>query len=323
LVSPYRVQTPVSPSIFREFLSALEGNAINITGRNFAELRRLCEEFSFSELAAKLSEFRPSMDFKETETEDGDARGRIAALEENANQHSHVIVMLQDKVTQLSTDFGRLVGEVSALRSVSAGIQTLSKEGSALQTQIGQKLNGPVVEQLSTDFSELRKEVLIMKSQIAAMSPDLAKLRSAVESLSSDLRPLPGGVSALWKFPTVPRLDSRIISDFPEILAEFRGRTFSLLWRGSRDGFEASQFHSRCDGHPNTLTLILDTERNIFGGFTPVEWESGDCWKGDANLRSFVFTLKNPHNIPARRFALKSENKDRAIYSPSQWGPVG
>jgi hypothetical protein len=106
--SLYRIQSSVSLSIFREFLSALEGNAINITDTNFTELHRLCEEFGFSELAAKLSEFRPSMDSKETETEDSDARGRIAALEEKSNQHSHVIAILQDKVTQLSTDFGVL-----------------------------------------------------------------------------------------------------------------------------------------------------------------------------------------------------------------------
>jgi uncharacterized coiled-coil protein SlyX len=168
-VSPYQVQSLVSLSIFREFISAFEGNAINITDTNFTELHRLCEEFGFSELAAKLSEFRPAMDFKEAE--DADARGRISALEEKSNQHSHVIAILQDKVTQLSTDFGRLVGEVSALRSASAGIQTLSEEVSALKTQIGQKLNDPVVEQLSTEFSKLRKEVLTLKTKIAAMSP--------------------------------------------------------------------------------------------------------------------------------------------------------
>jgi hypothetical protein len=72
---------------------------------------------SFTEVAAKLSEFRPSMDFKEGEAEDANARGRIGFLEEKSNQHDHDIAMLQDKVTQLSTDFGHLVGEVSALRS--------------------------------------------------------------------------------------------------------------------------------------------------------------------------------------------------------------
>jgi hypothetical protein len=43
----------------------------------------LCDEFGFSELGAKLSEFRPSMDLKEPETEDADARRRIAAVKEN------------------------------------------------------------------------------------------------------------------------------------------------------------------------------------------------------------------------------------------------
>jgi hypothetical protein len=57
------------------------------------------------------------MDFKEGEAEDANARGRIGFLEEKSNQHDHDIAMLQTEVTQLSTDFGRLVGEVSALRS--------------------------------------------------------------------------------------------------------------------------------------------------------------------------------------------------------------
>jgi FtsZ-binding cell division protein ZapB len=114
----------------------LDGNAINITDTNFTELLRLCEEFAFSELAAKLSEFCPSIDFREAEGEDADARRRISALEEKANQHSHAIVMLQNEITQLSKDFERLVSEVSALRSAAAGIQTLSEEVSALKTQI-------------------------------------------------------------------------------------------------------------------------------------------------------------------------------------------
>jgi hypothetical protein len=54
-----------------------------------------------------------------------------------------------------------------------------------------------------------------------------------------------------------------------------------------------------------------------------VEWESAvwngkgwiqdNCWKVDESLRSFLFTLKNPHNISARRFALKSDKKWRTV----------
>jgi hypothetical protein len=73
-----------------------------------------------------------------------------------------------------------------------------------------------------------------------------------------------------------PGFGSTIISDFPDLFDEFRGRQFALLWRGGRDGFGARDFHSRCDGHANTLTLIEDTNGNIFGGFTPLEWESSE-----------------------------------------------
>jgi predicted RNase H-like nuclease (RuvC/YqgF family) len=103
------------------------------------------------------------------ETEDSDARGRIAKFKEKPNQHNHVIEVLQDKVIQLSTYFRHLGGEVSALRSAAAGIQTLCEEFSALKTQIGQDMNDPVVKQLSTDLNELRKELLIQKAEIAAM----------------------------------------------------------------------------------------------------------------------------------------------------------
>jgi hypothetical protein len=111
---------------------------------------------------------------------------------------------------------------------------------------------------------------------------------------------------------------------FPGLFAEFGGKRFALLWRGSRDGFGARDFHSRCDGHANTLALILDTAGNIFGGFTPVEWESRTDWpysKADPSMKSFLFTLKNPHNVPARKFALKAERMDMAIQCYSSCGP--
>jgi hypothetical protein len=116
---------------------------------------------------------------------------------------------------------------------------------------------------------------------------------------------------------------SLIVSEFPALFAEFRQKRFTLLWRGSRDGFGADDFHGRCDGHANTLTLILDTEGNIFGGFTPVEWESGFLGtpNADPSLKSFLFTLKNPHNFPARKFVLKAEKKNDAIWCVSLWGP--
>jgi hypothetical protein len=114
---------------------------------------------------------------------------------------------------------------------------------------------------------------------------------------------------------------SLIVAGCPVLFGEFRGKRFTLLWRGSRDGFGAGDFHGRCDDHANTLTLIEDTARNIFGGFTPVKWDSKGGYKADRSLKSFLFSLKNPHNFPARKFALKAEKRDEAIYCNSAYGP--
>jgi hypothetical protein len=68
--------------------------------------------------------------------------------------------------------------------------------------------------------------------------------------------------------------------------------------------------------------VILDTKGNIFGGFTPLKWESGEHhYKADDTQKSFVFTLKNLNNISARKFELKTEKKDQAIICDSSDGP--
>jgi hypothetical protein len=93
-------------------------------------------------------------------------------------------------------------------------------------------------------------------ADIARVASEAAELRAAVKALKS------------W---IAPKVDSLIIAEFPLLFEEFGRKCFKLLWRGSRDGFTAKEFHLRCDGRANTLTLIADTDGNVFGGFTPVK----------------------------------------------------
>jgi hypothetical protein len=118
---------------------------------------------------------------------------------------------------------------------------------------------------------------------------------------------------------------SSVISpQLPAILSEFRSKSFTLLWRGSRDGFSSRAFHGRCDGHANTLTFILDKCGNVFGGYTPVAWESRtrDFYKPDPTGKSFIFTIKNPSNTSPKTFALRSDKKNSAIACEYSWGPT-
>jgi hypothetical protein len=95
---------------------------------------------------------------------------------------------------------------------------------------------------------------------------------------------------------------------------------WSLLYRGTRDGFGTNDFHSKCDNHSNTLTIFKAKESQfIFGGFTSVSWDSSSEWKSDPN--AFIFSLTNKDNKPLK-IKINPNELDYAICCHSQRGPT-
>ena len=47
-----------------------------------------------------------------------------------------------------------------------------------------------------------------------------------------------------------------------------------LLYRGSKDGWAAADFHRLCDNQGPTVTLVKSSAGRISGGFTTVSWTS-------------------------------------------------
>jgi len=87
-----------------------------------------------------------------------------------------------------------------------------------------------------------------------------------------------------------------IIKDYKEIEIvlnkieeNFPGSVYKLLYKGSRDGDGANDFHSRCDEAEKTLVLIEDNYGNRFGGFTTQDWGGEYLQKKDDE--AFIFSL--------------------------------
>ena len=93
---------------------------------------------------------------------------------------------------------------------------------------------------------------------------------------------------------------------------------WQLKYRASRDGWEPENFHEKCDGIPNTLTIIKSTKGNIFGGFTEQAWNSYDEFVADPN--AFIFSLINKEYKPFK--AKCTDNGRRAIFSHRKYGPT-
>jgi hypothetical protein len=239
-------------------------------------------------------------------------------------------------LSSLSSEFG-----FSALSAQSAAFfrsptgrltelePVISNQSDKISSLIGR------VERLEAEISDLRLAVAAQahtQAQAQAQAESQAKLQSesaTKRELAAEAALLRADVAVLCQW-TVPLLDSQIL--FPVIFDECRGRSFRLLWRGGRDGFSAAAFHSGCDGHSPTLTVIRDTGGSIFGGFTPIAWESvvwnmkcnseNNCLREDASQKSFVFTVKNPWNTGPKRFPLRREQQSQAVFCYRLYGPV-
>jgi hypothetical protein len=67
--------------------------------------------------------------------------------------------------------------------------------------------------------------------------------------------------------------------------------------------------------------VIETTKGFIFGGFTPVAWDSSNSNKSDSSGKSFLFTIKNPRGNAIRKFGIKSSSTE-AIGCYASYGPI-
>jgi hypothetical protein len=94
-------------------------------------------------------------------------------------------------------------------------------------------------------------------------------------------------------------------------------KAWKLLYQASRDGFNSSIFHSKCDGVLGTLTVIKSSNNNIFGGYTEADWSGFYQFKNDTN--TFLFSLVNSYNTSVKMNVIQSQY---AVYSAPYNGPV-
>jgi hypothetical protein len=310
LASPYAVETPAAPEAFAQFLDALGGAAVQITEANFVALTRLSREFGFRGLDSELAAFQREG------AAAGDLALRIDALEERAHGMDIEVELLHGEVDRAA----RARAPEAALEARVAALERRAAQPSAEVAQLRQEFRAALARLQAEVWQQLQNYGGWLSLPAGAYA----------HSAPAHPGPVPGYPPPAAAPP--PALDSRIAPDLPAILEEFRGRRFALLYRGSRDGFAARDFHKKCDKRGNTVVLVQESQGFIFGGATPIEWESrvwnkvkGDgsnLWKADDSGKSFLFTIRNPHGLAPRIFPLVFEKRHHALDCDHKWGPV-
>ena len=142
-------------------------------------------------------------------------------------------------------------------------------------------------------LEQICKEINLLNEKYEKTKEENVKLKSELEEIKIKYTNLNNELLLKEKYPLFDNLKQY---DFIiKTLSERLNRKVAYLekiFQASIDGDTNSKFHSICDGHSNTLTLIKSTNNKTFGGFTSLAFHSfNGQYYYDCN--AFIFSLNN------------------------------
>uniref|UniRef100_A0A674JDN7 TLDc domain-containing protein n=1 Tax=Terrapene triunguis TaxID=2587831 RepID=A0A674JDN7_9SAUR len=112
---------------------------------------------------------------------------------------------------------------------------------------------------------------------------------------------------------------SRLTQDEVKQLQHLLGsRQFSLLYKASVHGYNASIFHAKCDAQGPTVAVAYNGSGYIFGGFTCQSYVSSGGYINDE--KAFLFRLKGKEGVLSP-LKIPVKTASGAIYDYSSLGP--
>ena len=100
------------------------------------------------------------------------------------------------------------------------------------------------------------------------------------------------------------------------------GVGFTLLYRISRDGCNASTFHTKCDCQGPTITVLYNTNDTVYGGYTSQNWLGTGTEYSSYDEKAFLFQVRYNGSSVQKKYPIKADNYANAIRCGSTLGPV-
>ena len=193
------------------------------------------------------------------------------------------------------------------------------RELEAFHSEWHEYLKTPCLDDNLIQSINLKADELIKKSEKEKLNLHEHIFGGVVlEFEANPLKPNPFGLFTTEK---VKKMESSILSSYQMtelmLLCNFElNFEWELIYRATKDGFEASKFHSKCDKKPNTLVIVKSCNGNVFGGYTEQSWHQNGVYKNDP--AAFIFSFINKEKKPLKLKCISSAN---AIYCDPSYGP--
>ena len=158
------------------------------------------------------------------------------------------------------------------------------------------------VKNLKLEIRDMKKEIKFLKAQVEINNNNEKNLKKEVDLLKNLITNISiNQVTIQNKLPIINNINSKIINNIEELnfienrlkyMEQFKNKnlTYNLIYRGTKDGELASDFHRKVDGKDKTITIIETTKGMKFGGYIDRKWDSYSLWITD-DEKCFVFSL--------------------------------
>ncbi|XP_062501309.1 uncharacterized protein LOC134178447 [Corticium candelabrum] len=128
----------------------------------------------------------------------------------------------------------------------------------------------------------IAREELLLEAEFYNIKPIIDKLNETTDSQSA-IQPV---VSEFSSSTLMKTEDKRVLLSWLSGQMNWR-----LIYKASRDGYRAADFHRCCDNKGETISVIHTTGGYLFGGYTDVPWTSARVGVYKRSSQSFLFAF--------------------------------
>lgn len=112
--------------------------------------------------------------------------------------------------------------------------------------------------------------------------------------LGNKLYSVENWISGVTNSPPSKPLLSKGLEDSLTMGTSLQNKELACVYKASRDGWSAVDFHKCVDGKGSALVVALSRSGKIFGGFNPLGWRStDDYYQSNAAFLWFVGNTSN------------------------------
>ena len=204
----------------------------------------------------------------------------------------------------------------------------LCKEINTLKEKIKiiEKRDGEENENLKNETKKLIDIIKDLKDDNEKLKEEIKEMKALIEPIGKRFKEININKYTTYNEKSVIMKEDELnfINQAMKFKMNKEIKEIKKLYQATVNGDLANNFHSKCDGIPNTLVIIKSAGNRRFGGFTTIKWSSPDNESYNFDKNSFLFSLDKSKIYPYSGQGDWQDyaNVKYAVYSKKDFGPT-